>query len=210
MPFRGTRYSWPKGVSGNPNGMPRRVDLTNQRIGRWVVLGRSETQRGKTLYWECRCDCGTERAVSQQHLRTGKTQSCGCLHRERVAMLRRKHGATSRERARPAEYGIWQAMKTRCNNPNAEGFRYYGARGIKVCAEWDRSFTAFLQDMGPRPSEQHSIDRINNDGDYEPANCRWATPHQQVVNRRPSWLNRERDAQGRFGRNRLPTVRTAT
>jgi hypothetical protein len=153
-----------------------------RQFGRWTVL-RPEGRRGtrREAYWHCRCDCGTERVVREENLRGGRSQSCGCLHRELMAALRRTHGHS----VNPSpEYKSWEAMKDRCCNPNNTSYRHYGGRGITICEQWRNSFEAFYATVGPRPSSTHSIDRINNDGNYEPGNVRWATRIQQANNKR--------------------------
>lgn len=167
------RHGWPKGVSGNPAGMPRRVDLTNQVVGRWTVLRHMGGEM-----WLCRCDCGTERQVRQGHLRGLKSKSCGCLQRE----VAQRHG-----RSRSVEYRTWAAMLQRCLNSDCPTWRYYGSQGVSVCDRWQQSFEQFLADMGPRPSPRHSLDRINPFGNYEPQNCRWATRDVQARNKRASY-----------------------
>lgn len=166
--------------------MARRIDHVGQRFGRLEVLAaESITHYGETR-WRCRCDCGEVVFVLGLNLRTGHTRSCGCLARELRAAWNRvsiSHGA-ARNGQRAPEYWTWQGAKDRCFNSRNRMFRYYGARGISMCKEWRRSFSAFLADMGPRPSPQHSIDRINNDGHYEPGNVRWATRSEQRRNRR--------------------------
>jgi len=116
-------------------------------------------------------------------LRSGHTKSCGCLSGETTAIRNTTHGLSKNPL-----YGLWIKVKDRCSNQNCEDYKYYGARGIKVCDRWLNSFPNFLADMGPRPSRSHSIDRINTNGNYEPGNCRWATPLQQNSNRRNSRL----------------------
>lgn len=123
-----------------------------------------------------RCGCGTERAVAAQALKAGKSKGCGCDHRE-LCKARARHGLTGTR-----THVIWQHMIGRCTNPRGAEWRYYGGRGIKICDRW-RTFENFLADMGEAPAGL-SIDRINNDGDYEPGNCRWATAIQQCRNTR--------------------------
>lgn len=159
-------------------------DITSgTRFDRWVVIGPAGKDSGGNRCVTCRCDCGTERQVAQCRLRSGRSRSCGCLRPDQLTT----HGNAPRGR-KPAEYDVWSAMRSRCNSPSDPGFRHYGGRGIKVCQRWD-TFAAFLSDMGRRPSERHSIDRIDNDGDYEPGNCRWATQKDQCRNQRSNvWV----------------------
>jgi hypothetical protein len=168
-----------------------RINLDGQRFGRWVVIGIHSISRHRTATWLCRCDCGSEKAVSSQTLRRGESKSCGCLCLEIRRELGRRVGldASSRiehGRARTPEYRAWSKLKARCLNPRDQNWVNYGERGIGVCVEWQSSFVAFFEHVGPRPSPKHSIDRINNDGDYEPGNVRWATASQQARNKRRS------------------------
>ena len=136
-------------------------------------------KNGKRFY-ECECSCGNIRAFRIDHLRSGASQSCGCLQKEIVSAANSTHGMSG-----SPEFYVWSTMIQRCTNTNHHKFPNYGGRGISICAAWLADFNSFYADMGPRPSSKHSIDRINNDGNYEPSNCRWATASQQVSNRRP-------------------------
>lgn len=122
----------------------------------------------------CRCDCGAEKTVAGNTLRLGDARSCGCL----IVDTQTKHGMYG-----TPTYGSWSRMIARCTNPKSNRYKYYGGRDIKVCERW-MLFVNFYADMGMRPSTKHSIDRIDNDGDYEPRNCRWATAKEQSANKR--------------------------
>ena len=156
--------------------------LTGQKFGRLTVGERAPNKYGYHVAWACRCDCGSQTIVTTLNLRSEHTRSCGCLQREnREAMKARavKHGM-SRVGSKTPEYETWCHMKGRCYNPHYIRYERYGGRGIRVCERWRHNFVAFLTDMGPKPSPRHSLDRIDNDGDYGPDNCLWATPTEQA------------------------------
>jgi hypothetical protein len=152
----------------------RRINLTGQRFGRWTVLSFIGMSGGQAR-WLCRCDCGATGSTDGSALRRGQSQSCGCLRTE----LKTTHGMYG-----TPMYRVWAAMLRRCENPNVERYPRYGGRGIHVCERW-HNFSAFYTDLmteiGPRPLGK-SLDRINNDGHYEPRNVRWATQREQWEN----------------------------
>jgi hypothetical protein len=174
------------------------ADLTDVRFGRLLVTARDPEPyrrpdgKGVDARWQCLCDCGTAKTLRRSDLVSGRVVSCGCFRDQRTSERRRIHGGS-----RTPEYNIWQGMILRCTHPGSTSYPHYGGRGICVCERWLLSFANFIADMGPRPSPEHSIDRIDNDGGYwcgrpecpdcRPAgrgpNCRWATETEQQRNK---------------------------
>lgn len=151
--------------------MGRRAQIAGMKFGELTAVSINVERSGRLTFWNCECRCGGRHIAAAKDLISGNTKSCGCLSREK------QHGMVG-----SPEYESWTAMKTRCNNPNHSSYHRYGGRGISVCARWADDFTAFLADMGPRP-EGMCIERVDNNGNYEPGNCRWATAKQQSRNK---------------------------
>lgn len=148
------------------------------RFGRWTVLEHSNTLKNAAYHSYCKCDCGTTRNVSNSNLVLGKSKSCGCIVVE-IGKERATHGMSGTN-----IYQTWHRMIRRCNNPDVERYPHYGGRGIKVCDRWtgENGFSNFYEDIGDKPEKHYSLGRIDNDGNYELANCRWETPDQQMNN----------------------------
>ena len=166
----------------------KREDLTGQRFGRILVLGYSHTA-SNSVRWHCRCDCGTEKVIAGGSLRRGTTVSCGCQKVEKLVERSTKHGLMPRVGRTPTYYS-WSNMIRRTTNPDHPRWADWGGRGITVCERW-RDYPAFLADMGEKPPGT-TLDRIDNDGNYEPANCRWLTHAKQQRNKRRYTLTAEK------------------
>lgn len=171
--------------------MGRLKDMTGITCGRLLVINRANDmtngRSGMVVAWNCRCVCGALVVVRGSCLRAGTTVSCGCAWTD-WSYSDRKHGFGSKK-TRSKEYNAWAAMKQRCQYKGNKEFKNYGGRGIRICQAWRKSFAQFLADMGPKPSPQHSLERIDVNGDYEPGNCIWATTAQQSRNRRNNrWI----------------------
>lgn len=164
--------------------MPKALDIVGQRFGRLTVKQRVHVDGARNVMWECICDCGGITIAAAANL--GKTKnSCGCLANEsarETLKINRLARTDLHGMSQTPEWNTWSVMRERCRNPNNAKYHRYGGRGITVCERWDNSFEDFLADMGPKPSKDHSIDRIDNDGNYEPSNCRWATRKTQGRN----------------------------
>ena len=163
-------------------------DLTGQKFGRLTALKPTEKRRNNCVVWLCKCECGNYCEKKGSDLVRGSTRSCGCLLKETSSQLPYKyHGNRTHGMGHTRIYYIWSNMKDRCFRPACKNYKNYGGRGITVCPEWKNSFEAFYDHVSKLPhygEEGRSIDRINNDGNYEPNNVRWATRKEQRNNQR--------------------------
>ncbi len=159
--------------------MTKALDLSGQKFEKLTALTKNTSvTTGEKVHWNCVCDCGKHTVVSTGNLQSKSVRSCGCLQKEAIAATVTTHGKSG-----TPTYNIWKTIKQRTTNPKNTDYKNYGAKGIGISDEWNGSFEAFSSDMGPRPSEKHSVERKNNKLGYHASNCFWATPTEQANNK---------------------------
>ena len=166
--------------------MEKRRDLTGMKAGRLICIKPVGVSANRSILWLCKCECGNEAIVQSSRLITGRTLSCGCLQREsavRIGTKKKTHGFWVAGLTGSGAYKSWAHLKERCQNSKCKSYANYGGRGIAVCEKW-LTFEGFWEDMGPTYKKGLSIDRIDNNGNYEPSNCRWADSKTQSMNKR--------------------------
>ena len=166
--------------------MSKLIDLAGQQFGYLIAIRRVKSIKWHKSQWLCQCECGKRTVILGNSLKSGNTQSCGCIKNFLISQARYIHGHSMVNGKASKTYGVWQNMKNRCNNPNDKFFNDYGGRGIRVCKRWLK-FENFLADMSEKP-EGLSLDRIDNDGNYCKSNCRWTTIKIQQRNTRHNIL----------------------
>ncbi len=168
--------------------MKKTTNLTGKNFERLTVIKKDNSK--ERIYWICNCNCGTQNvSIRSNRLKSGLTKSCGCYQKEEVSKSNTKHGMSETK-----EYNTWENIISRCINSNNNQYKYYGGRGITICNRWKDSFENFYEDMGPRPGPEYSIDRIDNNGNYESSNCRWTTHKEQMRNTRKNVINNMEEA----------------
>ena len=160
-------------------------NIAGKKFNKLTAISFDSVSNSGNHKWLFSCECGNKKVILKSHAKSGHTKSCGCYNSDLTIKRNTKHNNCKRI-GRSKAYSTWSSIKKRCYNFNQSNYERYGARGIKVCDKWVESFENFLEDMGEPPTAEHSIDRINNNGDYEPSNCKWSSVEEQANNKRNS------------------------